>query len=183
MQARLEKAANAIGSFNDAAMRILKYLIILVVGIIAVIMMCAVFWRYVLDNSLPWSEEISKYLMVWLAFLGAPVALRQANHINIDILMKSFPPRGEQFFHLIINLVIITTMGIVLIKGIQFAQLGARQVASSIQISMVYMYIAVPVGSALTCLVALEHALRAAIGISDPQKGLVLTPELDEIRE
>ena len=179
----ISRVADGLGRFNDAVMFASRYLIIAVVAVIAVVMMCAVFWRYGLDNSIPWSEEISKYLMVWLAFLGAPVALRHANHINIDLLMKIFPPRGEQFFHLIINLIIIGTMGIVFVKGIQFAQLGARQVASSVQISMLYMYIAVPVGSALTCLVALEHALRGLIGMSDPARGLHIEQDFEEIRE
>lgn len=183
MHAKLTKMASAVGAFNDAAVVVIRYLIIAVVAVIAAIMMCAVFWRYVLDNSIPWSEELSKYLMVWLAFLGAPVALKNANHINIDLLMKLFPPRGEQAFHVLINLIIIATMGIVFWKGVAFAELGARQVASSVQISMLYMYLAVPVGSALTIIVAIEHALRGLIGISDPANGLQLEPDLEEIRE
>lgn len=179
----IEKAADVLGTFNNHAMAVIRYLIIAVVAIIAVIMMCAVFWRYALDNSIPWSEEISKYLMVWLAFLGAPVALRHANHISIDLLMKAFPPRGEQVFHVLVNGLILLTMGIVFWMGVKFTELGARQVASSIQVSMLYMYIAVPIGSLLTCLVALEHLLRGILGIADPTKGLDLEPELDEIRE
>jgi len=165
-------AASSLARVNDRLLRICKYILIAIVGVLAVILIAAVFYRYALNNAIAWSEEGSKYLMVWLTFLGAPIALRNAAHINIDLLVKLFPPRGRQAFYFVINLIIIVTMGILLWKGWEFAQLGARQVASSFNFSMVWMYIAVPIGSALTCLVAMELALKALLGIADPAKGI-----------
>ena len=69
-------------------------------------------------------------------------------------------------------MIIIATMGVMLVKGWSFAELGARQVASSFNFSMVWMYIAIPVGSALTALVAIELALKALLGIADPEQGI-----------
>ncbi len=170
---------------NDRLLLVCKWLIIGIVGVLAVILISAVFYRYALNNAIAWSEEGSKYLMVWLTFLGAPIALRHAAHINIDLLIKLFPPRGRQAFYLLINLIIIVTMGILLWKGWEFAELGARQVASSFNVSMVWMYVAVPIGSALTCLVAIELALKALMGIADPSKGIDedTTAIIDEVRE
>ena len=53
-------------------LRLCKWLTIFVVGILAVNVFSGVFWRYVLNDSLPWYEEFSKYLMLWLVFAGAP---------------------------------------------------------------------------------------------------------------
>jgi TRAP-type C4-dicarboxylate transport system permease small subunit len=178
-------AAAALARWNDGLLLVCKYLIIAIVGALAVILISAVFYRYALNNAISWSEEGSKYLMVWLTFLGAPIALRHAAHINIDLLIKLFPPRGRQVFYLFIHLVIIATMGILLWKGTVFAQMGARQVASSFNFSMAWMYVAVPVGSALTCLVAIEHVLRSVCGIVEPANGLSEdhTAFVDEVRE
>ncbi|MGI9434912.1 MAG: TRAP transporter small permease [Geminicoccaceae bacterium] len=177
-------AADAIARLNDRLLLLCKYFVITIVAVLAVILISAVFYRYALNNAIAWSEEGSKYLMVWLTFLGAPIALRQAAHINIDLLVKIFPPRGRQAFYFFINLIITATMGILLWKGWEFAELGARQVASSFNFSMVWMYIAVPIGSALTCLVAIELALRALCGIADPAKGIDenMTAIIDEPR-
>lgn len=153
-------------------MAICRYLIMVIVAVLAIILISAVFWRYVLNSAISWSEEGSKYLMVWLTFLGAPIALRHFAHINIDLLIKALPPRLRQFMHLFISIIIITTMAILFWKGIGFTQLGARQVASSFNFSMLYMYIAVPIGAGLTALVALEQALRSLVGIFDPERGL-----------
>ena len=157
---------------NDRLLAICKGLIIAIVATLAVILITAVFYRFVLDNAISWSEEGSKYLMVWLTFLGAPIALRHAAHINIDLLVKLFPPRGRQALYLVINMIIIATMGVMLVKGWAFAELGARQVASSFNFSMVWMYVAIPIGSALTSLVAIELALKALLGIADPEQGI-----------
>jgi TRAP-type C4-dicarboxylate transport system permease small subunit len=185
MMQSVAAAADGLARINDALLAACKHLLIAIVGGLALILMAAVVWRYALNNAIPWSEEVSKYLMVWLTFLGAPIALRHASHISIDLLLKVFPPRGQQAFHFVISLIIILTMGIVFWKGVGFTQLGARQVASSINISMLYMYIAVPIGSLLTCLVALEQALRSFVGIGDPALGLQVDESAfaDDIRE
>ena len=165
-------AAGSLARANDQLLFLCKHLVIIIVAVIAVIMVAAVFYRHALDNSITWAEEGCKYLMVWLALLGAPIALRHAAHINIDLLVQLFPPRGRQAFYLFIHLIIIATMGLLFWQGFIFAQSGARQVASSFNLSMVWMYIAVPIGSALTCLVALEHSLKALCGMVDPSQGL-----------
>lgn len=168
----IERAADQLGRFNDALMSVCRYLIILIVAALAVILICAVFWRYVLNSAISWSEEGSKYLMVWLTFLGAPIALRHFAHINIDLLINALPARLQQVLRFFISLIIVFTMAILLWKGVGFAQLGARQVASSFNFSMFYMYVAVPIGAGLTLLVALEHVLRSIVGIGDPERGL-----------
>jgi len=178
-------AAALLARLNDHLLQVCRYLVIAIVAVLAVILISAVFYRYALNNAIAWSEEGSKYLMVWLTFLGAPIALRDAAHINIDLLIKLFPARGRQVLYLIIHLIIIATMGILFWKGAGFAQMGARQVASSFNFSMVWMYVAVPIGSALVCLVAIEHVLRAACGIAEPAHGLSEDHSalVDEVRE
>lgn len=177
-------AATSLARLNDQLLLLCKYLLIAIVAVIAVIMIASVFYRHVLGNSITWAEEGCKYLMVWLALLGAPIALRHAAHINIDLLVQLFPPRGRQAFYLFIHLIIIATMGLLLWQGSVFAQSGARQVASSFNASMLWMYIAIPIGSALTCLVAIEHSLKALLGIVDPSQGLSEdhTAIVDEVR-
>jgi TRAP-type C4-dicarboxylate transport system permease small subunit len=185
MIAAIAAAADAVGRVNDRCLWVCKHAIIFVVALLAVILCAAVFWRYALNNAIPWSEELSKYLMVWLTFLGAPIALRHGSHINIDLLQQLMPPRGRQLFHLVIHLLVVATMVLVLWYGISFAQLGARQVASSFRLSMLWMYLAVPIGAALVALVALEHSLKSLVGIADPARGLAIDHDLlaDETRE
>ena len=174
MQA-VQSAIDVLGHINKLLLAVCKYLIIVIVAVIAAILIAAVIYRYGLNSAISWAEESSKYLMVWLTFLGTPIALRNFGHINIDLIYKVIPPRIQQFFYFIVSLIILTTMSIVFLKGLSFAEMGARQVASSFNLSMWYMYIAVPIGSCLTMLVAFEQALRAMVGMVDPENGLIVT--------
>jgi TRAP-type transport system small permease protein len=51
--------------------------------------------RYLLNSGIPTSEELSRWLLVWLTFLGAIVALRQHAHLGVDTLVRALPPRGR----------------------------------------------------------------------------------------
>jgi TRAP-type C4-dicarboxylate transport system permease small subunit len=171
---------NCLVRLNTGLLFVCKYLVMILVAVIAIVLIAAVVYRYGLNSAISWAEEFSKYLMVWLTFLGTPIALRHFGHINIDLLVKILPPRLQQLMYFVVSLIICFTMSIVFLKGVSFAELGARQVASSFNVSMFYMYVAVPIGSALTFLVALEQALLALSGIADPDKGLIVSePEAD----
>jgi len=80
---------------NYVLLWLCRYALMTVVAVLAVILIAAVFWRYALNNAIPWSEELSKYLMVWLTFLGAPIALRHGSHINIDLLQQLMLCNGK----------------------------------------------------------------------------------------
>ncbi len=178
---KFRSAVNLLGHANTALLFVCKYLIIIIVATIAVILIAAVVYRYGLGSAISWAEEASKYLMVWLTFLGTPIALRNFGHINIDLLYKILPPRLQQLLYFVVSSIICFTMGIVFVKGMSFADMGARQVASSFNLSMWYMYIAVPVGAALTILVAVEQALRSLMGIVDPENGLTIISAETEV--
>lgn len=171
----LSRILHLLEKINGLFAVICRQLIIGLVATLAVILVAAVIFRYGLNSSISWAEEGCKYLMVWLTFLGTPIALREFAHINIDLVLKALPGRAMQLMYFLINLIILFTMSVIFWYGIKFTQLGMRQVASSFNLSMFYMYVAVPLGSGLTCLVAIEHVLRAMRGVIDPDAGIVDT--------
>lgn len=60
-------------------------------GVIVTLMLIAIFFRYVLNNSLYWSDEIVRYLFVWLTFLGTAVAVRDKAHIRVEFFAEKMP--------------------------------------------------------------------------------------------
>lgn len=75
-------------------------MIILLAGMVA-IMGIQVFSRYVLGMSLSWSEEITRYLFIWSAFLSVSLCTRKCISIKIDQFIKFFNKRGEAMFKLV----------------------------------------------------------------------------------
>ena len=84
----VDAALAGLTRLNDGLLAVCKHLVIGLVAALAFILIAAVFWRYALNDAISWSEEGSKYLMVWLTFVGAPIALRHGAHVNIDLLVE-----------------------------------------------------------------------------------------------
>lgn len=81
----------ALGGANRATLLVCRYATMGLVGGIAVVIAASVFWRYALNDALSWSEEVAKYMMIWMVFTGAPIALRQGGHVAIEVLPNVLP--------------------------------------------------------------------------------------------
>lgn len=119
---------------------------ILLAGI-AVIVNVGVFCRYVLFAPLPWSEQIPKYAMIWMGFLGAGVAISQDRHIGFDILITRLPPLLRKTIVLAGRIVILIFLVFMTVYGVSFAlAVGFISCAPMMKIPMFYLFLAVPVG-------------------------------------
>ncbi|MDO5455470.1 MAG: TRAP transporter small permease [Eubacteriales bacterium] len=72
-----------------------EILMVIMLILMTIIMGIQVFSRYVLGTSLSWSEEITRYMFIWSAFLSVSLCTRKCISIKIDQFIKMFPPRGE----------------------------------------------------------------------------------------
>src|SRR6266513_6465769 len=79
----------------DAYCGLLKVAIALCLAAMVVLVFSNVVLRYVFNSGIATSEELSRWLLVWLTFLGAIVALRQHAHLGVDTLVRALPPRGK----------------------------------------------------------------------------------------
>ena len=71
----LEYCVHRLAALNRLSIAGCAHLVVVLVAGITVIVCAGVFWRYVLNDALAWSEESAKFLMVWLVFTGSPIAL------------------------------------------------------------------------------------------------------------
>src|SRR4029079_12846825 len=74
----------------------LKVAIAVCLAVMVVLVFGNVVLRYVFNSGIATSEELSRWLLVWLTFLGAIVALRQHAHLGVDTLVRALPPRGRR---------------------------------------------------------------------------------------
>jgi TRAP-type transport system small permease protein len=81
--------------FLDLYCAALKVAIALCLAAMVVLVFSNVVLRYVFNSGIATSEELSRWLLVWLTFLGAIVALRQHAHLGVDTLIRALPPKGR----------------------------------------------------------------------------------------
>lgn len=72
------------------------YLVLIVFWALAFVVFLQFFTRYVLNNSLGWTEEIARFLLIGVTFLGAVIAVRKESHIAVELLYR-YLPRGARF--------------------------------------------------------------------------------------
>lgn len=85
-----------MGRLIDLYCRALKFVIVMCLALMVVLVFGNVVLRYAFNSGITMSEELSRWLMVWLTFLGAIVALREHAHLGVDTLIRALPPLGKR---------------------------------------------------------------------------------------
>jgi TRAP-type C4-dicarboxylate transport system permease small subunit len=84
-----------MASLIDLYCRVLKAAIAICLAVMVLLVFGNVVLRYAFNSGIATSEELSRWLLVWLTFLGAIVALRQHAHLGVDMLVRALPARGK----------------------------------------------------------------------------------------
>ncbi|HEY8418497.1 MAG TPA: TRAP transporter small permease [Limnochordales bacterium] len=145
-----------ISKLSDGLDRLARGVAAVLVAGMSVILIAQVFFRYVLQNSLPWSEEIARYLFVWASMLGAGIALRLRFHPGLTLLVDRLPGRWRALVGVLANGLVLVLLLVVAREGFLIARMNAWQRSPAVGIPMTYPYAAVWVGA----LVMAVHALR-----------------------
>jgi TRAP-type C4-dicarboxylate transport system permease small subunit len=136
--------------------------IILLVSVMTIVVFLQVVYRYVLTQPLHWSEEMARYLFVWLSILGAALGLQKRGHFGLDLFYRMLPSRERRVLEWIIYLLMGTVIFIILIQGIKLVQKTIPQESPAMAISMGWAYACLPVGAALMAIHLLVIIIKEA---------------------
>ena len=136
-----------------------RVLVVLSLLIAAVVFLQVVF-RYVLQQPLFWSEELPRYLLIWMSFLSAALAQKDEAHINITLAVTPLPRVVRRWIRLLANLVILGFLGILIYSGALVTKITAAHRSTALQIPMAIVYVALPVGAALMMLYLILQIVR-----------------------
>ncbi|AWJ91609.1 TRAP transporter small permease (plasmid) [Azospirillum baldaniorum] len=115
---------------------------------LVVMTIVAVFARYLFDAPLHWGEEMSGLLMIWIIMIGAIVAERDGQHLEIPLFVDLLPTRIRAAVDLAISALSILVLGYAGWLGYLLAQSAQYKLTEILQISWFWIDIAVPVGAA-----------------------------------
>jgi TRAP-type C4-dicarboxylate transport system permease small subunit len=132
--------------------KIVEVVVIFCSAAMAFILIIQVFLRYVLKASVPFSEDLARYLMVWVVFLAAGLALKEDAHISIRILVDRFRGRTRLWLNLGAQILLLIFLVLVLIETIALLPYQRLQIILSMGISILWFYLAIPVGCSIMIL-------------------------------
>lgn len=125
------------------------------VAVMAAAMFYQVFGRYVLSHAPSWSEELARYLMVWLTMLGSAAVLRTGGHITVTTLTDALPPGVQRAVLAVRDAALVSACGVLAWWGTGYAALNGSQESAGMEIPMSIPYAALPVGAALIAVLVL----------------------------
>ena len=154
-------------SFNrvvDLVSVLLRVVILAQATAIFAIIVFTVITRYGFNYVLSWSEEVPRYLLIWISFLGAAACVDLRDHIAFDYLLNRFPARLRAAVQLLINAAIFGFGWIMLFYGIRFVRAFGGDFMESIPYTNVWYYTALPVSGGLMMLFSLRDQLNVWLG-------------------
>ncbi|MFW6372655.1 MAG: TRAP transporter small permease [Thermodesulfobacteriota bacterium] len=135
-----------------------------------VIIAAQVWFRFMMNDPLAWSEEAGRYLFVWISFVGAAAGVRYQVHLGIDLPPLLLSEKACRVVVVLVNLIIQIFLVVIAYWGIRILGIIKFQVSPSMQISMLYPYLAVPVGSILMLINSLRITVATISGRTlDPE--------------
>lgn len=131
-----------------------------------IIMGLQVFMRYVVNYSLAWPEEISRYIFIWFAFIGVSYSVRTNSHLRIDILFQYLSKKMIRVVETISDVFFLFFSVIVLLVGINlFTTIFATmQTSPGLGLPMAFVYLSLPVGFGLTIIRLLQNIIKRFMG-------------------
>ena len=174
MKEFMEKVADVTGLIAKAGLWVSGFGVVLMTLFIAM----QVFWRYVLNDSLQWTEPASVMIMGWFIFLGAAVGIREGYHLSFDVMLYLVPRKVQLIFYSISDLV-VTAFGVGMVYfGSQLAAKTAGNSLPGLGISGAFDFLPIVVGGILLILFCIERIARRLAGLPTSRIGDDVDAEL-----
>jgi TRAP-type transport system small permease protein len=181
---------HGLGLLSGALLALGRWIGAACLGLMVVVILAQVFFRYILNNALPWPEEASRFLMLWSTGLMAPTAFRRGGFVAIDMVVRMLPRLVATGLSVILMVVTILVLWTAL--GIGWSEvtgIGGRFETDSLRapvsldlsvwmkVPKSWMMASMLVGVALLLLVAIELALRNVYALIRGPEGLRDIPD------
>jgi len=139
--------------------KIEEIFLIICFAIMAIILTSQIVCRYAFNSPLAWAEELARYLQIWITFVGIGYGIRTKSHIALTLLREKMPKKIGIVIEVFITLVIIISSICVIYVSPRFLA-QQNKLASTLPVSLKLVYIALPIGFAITALYKISELIQ-----------------------
>ncbi|MBI5484489.1 MAG: TRAP transporter small permease [Deltaproteobacteria bacterium] len=139
--------------------------------------------RYGFSYTPIWSEELSRFLVVWSIFIGVSIGVRKNQHIGVDALIRFLPHKLLLAAEVLLNLIGVVVIGILIYTSIDFIKetIEYGQLSPAMRIPMYIPYIAMPVGLSLSIIHFINNIVQLLIDPTKAEAVLFASEHVEEI--
>ena len=162
--------ANPFDRILDAITSVVKRIMIVMTCVIFFITTFTVFTRYIINYVPSWSEEIPRYLLVWITYLGAALAIKYKEHISLDVFFNLLPLKARQVGHLFLNGLIAIVAVIMVVYGIGLVNHFGDDKMESIPLTNFWLYLVMPISGTLMLLYLAQDTWKRIRGLGKAEQ-------------
>ena len=143
---------------SDALDKVCSVLIVVMLGLMVVITAVQIICR-TWFTALSWSDEVTRYLLIWSTFLGATCVYRHSGHISVTILQDKVPARVGKVMRVAVHAICLVLFAVLLHYSIRYCG-KLNKTATALPIKMKYIYLCIPISMAIMMVHALTMMLH-----------------------
>jgi len=135
--------------------KFLQWTLIVIMVVMVMNVLWQVFTRFVLKRPSSYTEELARFLLIWISLLGACYVCGKNSHLSIDIIKTKLSPQKLLYLELVKNSLIFTfAFSVLLIGGIRLiiVNLKLNQISAALQMKMGYVYLVIPISGIIIML-------------------------------
>lgn len=139
-----------------------EFMIIPLIFAMSLIIFIQVIMRYVFQSSLTWSEELARYLFVWLVYFSVSFTARRQKHIRIDAAINLYPKKLRPYIEILSEIVVLAFSIFIAVTGVTvFHKIAwSGQMSAAMGLPMQVVYAAPMIGMALTAIRQIQCILQ-----------------------
>ncbi len=148
--------------------KILSTLVVALLAALVAVVLWQIASRYLIGTPSSFTDELSRFLLIWLGLMGAAYVTGQRLHLAIDLLVTRQQRKNQVVFKRIIHLLVTAFAGSVMVYGgyaLVSLTLGLGQTSAALRIPLGYVYVAIPLSGLLICVYSLLNMLNPRINL------------------
>ena len=132
----------------DVLRKIIELVLIGIVVLQSVLLMASVFFRYILNSPIIWGDEIVRYSLIWMTFIGAALATKEKQHIQVDVIDMILPKWGQKLTNGLADVIVVGFMAFMIYYGIRMTDFQRGMFGETLSwFSYAYVYVSIPIGA------------------------------------
>ena len=150
---------HGIHKLSDILDKLMEVVIVFMLGAMVVITGAQIVFR-IFFTSLAWSEEATRYLLIWSTLLGAGCVYKHAGHISITLLQDLLPEKAKDVIQILIHGLCILLFALIVFYGIKYFGKQGKQLSATMRLPMKYVYTSIPLGAGIMIVHGVDAVLQ-----------------------
>ncbi|MBI3112226.1 MAG: TRAP transporter small permease [Ignavibacteriales bacterium] len=155
---------------RSAVDKVLEWVLITIVAVMTLNVLWQVFTRFIMKSPSSYTEELARYLLVWLGLLGGAYAVGKKMHLSIDLLPMKLKGKSRLILELVIQgCIVLFATAVVLVGGAELVglTLTLEQLSAALRIKLGYVYLALPLSGTLMIFYSITFILETLRGFKE----------------